>query len=132
MLFRGNNWASSELGEFPISSSNLHSTPLQQLKKLVCIWNYEHAIHITSGVCFSEPLGTSICPTREKKVRPDAPETMKGALFSPKSPNFYPNDVRCTVTLDLPDNYKTVIWFQKFSLQRKNDKDRQCYADQLR
>ena len=46
---------------------------------------------------------------------------MSGALFSPKAPNNYLNDVRCTVTLDVPDNYKTVIWFQKFSLQCKND-----------
>ena len=83
----------------------------------------EHAIHVISRACFSEPTGTSICPTREKKVRPDAPETMEGALFSPKSPNFYPNDITCTVTLDIPDNYKTVVWFEKFSLQCKNDKE---------
>lgn len=74
-----------------------------------------------------KPPGTSICPTREKKVRPEAPETMKGALFSPKSPNFYPNDVRCTVTLDVPDNYKTVVWFEKFSLQYSE----RCTFDKL-
>ncbi|XP_078344070.1 cubilin-like [Oculina patagonica] len=71
----------------------------------------------TFSVNTPAPPGTSICPTREKKVKPDSPETMSGALYSPKSPNFYLNDIRCTVTLDVPDNYKTVIWFQQFSLQ---------------
>ena len=56
---------------------------------------------------------------------------MKGALFSPKSPNFYPNDIRCTVTLDIPDNYKTVLWFEKFSLQCKNDKVTQTSQDNV-
>lgn len=63
------------------------------------------------------PNGFDICPTREVKITPDSPETMKGALYSPNSPNFYPNDQSCTLTLDVPDNYKTVVWFQKFSLQ---------------
>ena len=80
---------------------------------------------------FLVPPGTDICQTNETKITPDAPETMKGALFSPKSPNFYPNDVRCTVTLDIPDNYKTVLWFEKFSLQCKNDKVTQTSQDNV-
>ena len=71
---------------------------------------------------FSEPNGSDICPSREIKVKPDSPDTMKGALYSPNSPNFYPNDQSCTLTLDVPDNYKTVVWFEKFSLQCKTDK----------
>ncbi|CAH3033889.1 unnamed protein product [Pocillopora meandrina] len=63
------------------------------------------------------PKGSDICPTREIKIKPDSPETMKGALYSPNFPNFYPNDQSCTLTLDVPDNYKAVVTFQKFALQ---------------
>ena len=73
---------------------------------------------------FSAPPGSSICPTREIKV--DSPDKMKGGFYSPSFPNFYPDNQECTLTLDVPDNYKTVVWFQKFSLQCKNDKVTAC------
>jgi len=63
------------------------------------------------------PPGSSICPTREIKVKPGSLDKMEGALYSPNLPNFYPANQKCTLTLDVPDNYKTVISFQKFSLQ---------------
>ena len=68
---------------------------------------------------FVAPSGSSICPTREIKVKPGSLDKMKGALYSPNLPNFYPANQKCTFTLDVPDNYKTVISFQKFSLQCK-------------
>ena len=67
---------------------------------------------------FLAPNGSSVCPTREIKV--DSPDKMEGALYSPNFPNFYPDDQRCTLTLDVPDNYKTIVWFESFSLQCKN------------
>lgn len=71
------------------------------------------------------PNGSSVCPTREIKV--DSPDKMEGALYSPNFPNFYPDDQRCTLTLDVPDNYKTIIWFESFSLQYHAD----CAYDKL-
>ena len=65
------------------------------------------------------PPGSSICPTRNVEVNPGSSVNVTGALHSPNSPNFYPDNQNCTVTLDVPDNYKTVVWFEKFSLQCK-------------
>ena len=77
--------------------------------------------NVFPSLYFSAPKGSDICPTREIKINPDSPETMKGALYSPNFPNFYPNDQSCTLTLDVPDNYKAVVTFQKFALQCKNN-----------
>lgn len=63
------------------------------------------------------PPGSSICPTRNLEVNPGSSVNVTGALHSPNSPNFYPDNQNCTVTLDVPDNYKTVVWLEKFSLQ---------------
>ena len=65
------------------------------------------------------PPGSSICPTRNLEVKQGSSVNETGALHSPNSPNFYPDNQNCTFTLDVPDNYKTVVWFEKFSLQCK-------------
>lgn len=79
------------------------------------------------------PNGSSICPTREIKVTVDSPEKLKGALYSPGFPNYYPPNQNCTVTLDVPDNFKTIVWFQSFFLQyhERCEYDKLVISDEL-
>ena len=83
-------------------------------------WHAVLNVIVVVSYFFSAPNGSSICPTREIKVTVDSPEKLKGALYSPGFPNYYPPNQNCTVTLDVPDNFKTIVWFQSFFLQCKN------------
>lgn len=58
---------------------------------------------------------------------------MKGALYSPGFPNYYPSNQNCTVTLDVPDNFKTIVWFQSFFLQyhQRCEYDKLVISDEL-
>ncbi|XP_068695415.1 zinc metalloproteinase nas-39-like [Montipora foliosa] len=71
------------------------------------------------------PNGTSICPSRE--IDMDQMDKMEGALYSPHFPNSYPHNQSCTFTLNVRDNFKTVVWFESFFLQFHQ----QCQHDKL-
>lgn len=52
-----------------------------------------------------------ICPVRTIRKR------RSGAFISPNFPFSYRNNVLCNVTVHVPDNFMTTVWFESFKLE---------------